>query len=129
MKTLIARTLLTLALLATVGLAVAASRPYTHTGVISQVEASANAVVIRQQIYILDKTVNIHGLPNTFPTVSNLSRGMSIGFNVVRNPKTPMRDALKILNKLPMNELRNLAKSGNVRTAIQQAARKKVIGS
>ncbi|UCE89957.1 MAG: hypothetical protein JSW10_03780 [Pseudomonadota bacterium] len=101
MKTFIARTFVTLALLATVGLAVAADRPYTHTGFISQLDATTNAVVIRKQIYVLDKTVNIHGLPKVFATVSDLSRGMDIGFNVVRNPKTGREDLIKEIWVIP----------------------------
>lgn len=101
MKTLIARTLLTLALLVTVGLAVAAGKPYAHSGVISQVEATTNAVVIRQQIYALGNTVNIHGIPKAFPTASDLRRGMNIGFNVSRNRKTGRDDLITEIWVIP----------------------------
>ena len=45
---------------------------------------------------------------------------------LVCNPKTPAIIALKLLEKLPMGELRRLAKSDNVPRAVQLAARRKV---
>ena len=46
----------------------------------------------------------------------------------MRSSVTPMKEALMLLAKLPKSDIRAFAKSGNVRTAIQQAARKKVAG-
>lgn len=46
---------------------------------------------------------------------------------LVRNPKTPLPLALKMIDRLPMTELRTLAKGG-AREAVVHAARKKVIG-
>ncbi len=46
---------------------------------------------------------------------------------LVRNPKTPLPLALRMLDRVPMTDLRALAKGG-ARDAIVHAARKKVIG-
>ncbi|MFO0594155.1 MAG: hypothetical protein U0228_02590 [Myxococcaceae bacterium] len=46
---------------------------------------------------------------------------------VVRNPKTPVPLALRALDKVPMNELKAIAKGG-ARDAIVQAARRKIAG-
>ena len=48
---------------------------------------------------------------------------------LVSNPKTPPAIAMKLLDKVPLSELRRLAKSDNTPRAIQMAARKKVTGS
>jgi hypothetical protein len=45
---------------------------------------------------------------------------------LARNPKTPTPTALKLLDKIPLNELRRLAKSAEVPRAVQVAARKRV---
>lgn len=47
---------------------------------------------------------------------------------LVRNPKTPAQIAVRLLDKLPMSELRALAKSPSVPRAVCQAARRKVTG-
>jgi len=54
------------------------------------------------------------------------TRSIAVCRNLVRNPKTPLREALMLLDKLPIGEVRALAKSGTVRAPIQQAARKKI---
>lgn len=46
---------------------------------------------------------------------------------LVRNPKTPFALALKLLDRVPLNELRALAKGG-AREQIVHAARKKLAG-
>lgn len=46
--------------------------------------------------------------------------------NLVKNPKTPMPDAVALVDKLGATDLRAIAKSGSVRMPILQAARKKV---
>jgi hypothetical protein len=45
---------------------------------------------------------------------------------LVRNPKTPSSTALKLLDRVPVGELRRLAKSGDAPRAVQVAARKRV---
>jgi len=47
---------------------------------------------------------------------------------LVRNPKTPGQIAVRLLDKLPVSELRALAKSPSVPRAVCQAARRKVTG-
>lgn len=46
---------------------------------------------------------------------------------LVRNPKTPLPLAIKLLDRVPMSDLRAIAKGG-AREQVVQAARKKVIG-
>lgn len=46
---------------------------------------------------------------------------------LVRNPKTPVPIAIRLLDHVPITELRQLAKDQHTRAPIQQAARKKVI--
>lgn len=48
-------------------------------------------------------------------------------FNLVRNPKTPVDIAVRLLPRLNLNEWRILAKAGSVRTPISAAARKLVV--
>jgi hypothetical protein len=45
---------------------------------------------------------------------------------LVRNPKTPVPTAVKLLDKLAVTDLRRLAKSNEVPRAVQAAARKRV---
>lgn len=51
-----------------------------------------------------------------------------IAIALVRNPKTPVGTAIKLLDHVGPAELRQLAKDANTRTPIQQAARRKVVG-
>ena len=55
------------------------------------------------------------------------TRSIGVCRALVRNPKTPLREALLLLEKLPMGDIRALAKSDHVKTPIQRAARKKVV--
>lgn len=89
--------------------------------------------VLKNPAITLDEVVQIAKMPAVNPDALRMiaknkdwTRSTTVCRNLVRNPKTPMREALALLGKLPMGEVRLLAKSGNVRTAIQQAARKKV---
>lgn len=47
---------------------------------------------------------------------------------LVRNPKTPVPTALKLLDSLSLSDLRLVAKDANTRPPIQAAARKKLVG-
>lgn len=47
---------------------------------------------------------------------------------LVRNPKTPLGIAVRLLDSVSPAELRQLAKDGNVRQPIQSAARKRLVG-
>jgi hypothetical protein len=51
-----------------------------------------------------------------------------IALALVRNPKTPVPSAVRLLDNVGATELRVLAKDQNARAPIQQAARKKVLG-
>ncbi len=51
-----------------------------------------------------------------------------IAIALVRNPKTPVPLAIKMLDHVAGGELRNIAKQQSVRDAIQRAARKKLLG-
>jgi hypothetical protein len=51
-----------------------------------------------------------------------------IAIALVRNPKTPVNVAIKLLDYVGAPELRQLAKDQHARTPIQHAARKKVVG-
>ena len=48
---------------------------------------------------------------------------------LVSNPKTPPTLAVKLLDRLPMSEVRRLAKSDSVVRAVQLAARKRIAGN
>ncbi len=50
-----------------------------------------------------------------------------IALALVRNPKTPVPLAIKMLNHVNANDLRQLAKGTSLRTPVLQAARKKVV--
>ena len=56
------------------------------------------------------------------------SERSDVAIALVRNPKTPVQIAIKLLDFINPNELRNIAKLGNVRDQISSAARKKVVG-
>jgi hypothetical protein len=51
-----------------------------------------------------------------------------IAIALVRNPKTPTAAAIRLLDYVSAADLRHLAKDSHTRPAVQQAARKKVIG-
>jgi hypothetical protein len=51
-----------------------------------------------------------------------------IAIALVRNPKTPVAAAIRLLEFVSAGDLRQLAKDTHTRPAVQQAARKKVIG-
>jgi hypothetical protein len=51
-----------------------------------------------------------------------------IAIGLVRNPKTPVPLAIRLLDHVGQGELRQLAKQTSVREAIARAARKKILG-
>ncbi|MEO7093447.1 MAG: hypothetical protein ABI175_09365 [Polyangiales bacterium] len=51
-----------------------------------------------------------------------------VAIALVRNPKTPVPIAVRLLDHVGITELRVIAKDDNARAPIQQAARKKVLG-
>ena len=89
--------------------------------------------VLKNPSITLDEVEQIAKMPGVNPDVLRLiarnrdwTRSTTIIRNLVRNPKTPLGDALKLMDKLPTNEIRALAKSSNVRGPIQQKARKTI---
>ncbi len=89
--------------------------------------------VIKNPAITLDEIETIAKMPSVNPDVLRMianhkewTRSATVCRNLVRNPQTPMKEALELLAKLPVSEVRVLAKGSTVRTAIQQAARKKV---
>lgn len=68
--------------------------------------------------------------PDVLHTIAkNWARSPNIVRNLIKNPKTPLPDAVALVDKLAVTDLRAIAKGGSVRMAILQAARKKVTGS
>jgi hypothetical protein len=91
--------------------------------------------VIKNPAITLDEIEQFAKMPSVNPDVLRMiaknrdwTRSTAVCRALVRNPKTPMKEALMLLKKLPKSEIRALAKSGNVRMPIQQAARKLVVG-
>jgi hypothetical protein len=89
--------------------------------------------VIKNPAITLDEIEQIAKMPSVNPEVLRMianhkewTRSATVCRNLVRNPQTPMKEALELLAKLPLSEVRALAKGSTVRTAIQQAAKKKV---
>ena len=89
--------------------------------------------VLQNPAVTLDEIEQIAKMPSVNPDALRMIAGnrewvRSIGVcrALVRNPKTPLREALTLLDKLPISDIRALAKSENVKTPIQRAARKKV---
>ncbi len=54
------------------------------------------------------------------------SRSPNVVRNLVKNPKTPLPDAIDLVEKLGVTDLRAIAKGGAVRPAVLAAARKRV---
>lgn len=65
---------------------------------------------------------------HTIASNRDWTRSASVVRNLVRNPKTPVPDALKLVEKLPMDEIRAIVKSASVKGPIQAAARKRLHG-
>jgi len=90
--------------------------------------------VLKNPAITLDEIEQIAKLPSVNPDALRMiagnrewTRAVGICRALVRNPKTPLREALMLLDNLPMSDIRALAKSGSVKMPIQRAARKKVI--
>ncbi len=87
--------------------------------------------IIQNPGLTLDEIEQFARMPGVNPDVlrsiakhKDWARSTSVMRNLVKNPKTPMKEALMLLSKLPKSDIRAMAKSSNVRTAIQTAARK-----
>ncbi len=96
-------------------------------------QKAVHPFVLKNPGITLDEVELIAKMPSVNPEALRMiaknrdwTRSTTVCRNLVRNPKTPMPDALRLLEKLPLNDIRAMAKGGNVRTPIQQAARKKI---
>jgi hypothetical protein len=90
--------------------------------------------VIKNPAIALDEIEQIAKMSSVNPDALRMiaanrdwTRSVGVCRALVRNPKTPLREALMLLDKLPKSDIRALAKSDHVKTPIQQAARKRVI--
>lgn len=95
---------------------------------------SIHPFVLKNPAITLDEVEQISKLTGVNPDVLHTiamnrdwTRSQSIVRNVVKNPKTPIMDAIALVEKLAVSDLRAIVKSGSVRGPIQTAARKKVI--
>ena len=58
--------------------------------------------------------------------VKALSKGYQVKLNLVMNPKTPVKIALKYLDLLRMKDIKKIAKSRNVSAILKMRAMKKI---
>jgi hypothetical protein len=91
--------------------------------------------VVRNAQIQLDEVVAIARMPTVNVDVLNFIAGRrewaerpEVAIALVRNPRTPVPMAIRLLERVSPSDLRALAKQSTVREAIQRAARKKVIG-
>ena len=97
---------------------------------------SIHPFVIKNPAITLDEIEAIAKLTGVNPEVlhsiaanRDWTRSANVVRNLVRNPKTPVPDAVKLVEKLPADEVRAIVKSGSVKGPIQAAARKKLHGT
>lgn len=80
-----------------------------------------------EEVEAISRMTGVH--PDVLHTIAkNWTRSPNVVRNLVKNPKTPLPDALALVEKLAVSDLRSIAKGGSVRMAILQAARRKVTG-
>lgn len=94
---------------------------------------SLHPFVIQNPAITLDEVEQIARMtsvnPDVLLTISknrDWVRSAGVVRNLVKNPKTPMPAALALLEKMPLSDIRALAKSSSVRGPIQATARKKI---
>lgn len=100
---------------------------------IKDMNKAVHPFVVKNPAITLDEIEQIAKMPSVNPDALRMiaanrdwTRSSGVCRALVKNPKTPLKEALAMLDKLPMGDVRALAKSSAVKTAIQQAARKKV---
>jgi len=87
-----------------------------------------NPAISLDEVETISRMTGVH--PDVLHTIArNWAKNANIVRNLVKNPKTPMPDALQLVEKLAATDLRAIAKGGSVRMAILQAARKRVTGA
>ncbi len=100
---------------------------------IKDVNKTVQTFLIQNPRITLDEVRYIAGFRQANPDVlatiaAHREWGQNAGIvaALVRNPKTPSSTAIKLLDRVPIGELRRLAKSGDAPRAVQVAARKRV---
>jgi hypothetical protein len=89
--------------------------------------------VVKNPSITLDEIEQIAKMPGVNPETLRIiaaslewTRSATVCRNLIFNPNCPMREALTLLSRLPQGDLRAVAKSAHIRTAIGQAARKMI---
>lgn len=92
--------------------------------------------VIQNPRITIEEIVYIAGFRQTNPEVLNMIatskewvQNSRVTAALVRNPKTPGPTAVRLLERLPMSEVRRLARAADVPRAVAQAAKKKALAS
>ncbi len=90
--------------------------------------------VVRNPKIQLDEIAHVAGLRTMAPELlafiasrREWAQRPEVALALVRNPKTPVPLAVKLVDHVPMQHLRQLAKAGAAKAPIQKAARKKVL--
>lgn len=106
-----------------------------RTAILRENNPALHAHVLRNPGLQLDEVAAFAKLRTVSPEFLKLiadrrewAQRPEIALALVRNPKTPVNVAIKLLDYVGAAELRQLAKDQHTRTPIQQAARKKVVG-
>lgn len=105
-----------------------------RTALLRDVNKTIHLFVLKNPRIGLDEVQAAAKAPNTSPDALKMiaehkewSMNAQVCTGLVRNPKTPMPLALRMLERVPVSELRAIAKGG-AREQIVHAARKKVSG-
>src|SRR5215470_11133574 len=103
--------------------------------VLRDVNKMAHGYVLRNTGLGLDEVLAIAKMTTVAPELlgsiaerRDWAQRPDIAIALVRNPKTPTAAAIRLLDFVSAADLRHLAKDSHTRPAVQQAARKKVIG-
>lgn len=101
---------------------------------VRDINKSIQQFVLQNKRITIEEVRYLAGFRQAHPEVLNIIAGnrdwvgnASVLAALVRNPKTPTPTAVKLLEKLPMAEIRRIAKSDEVPRAIVVAARKKAV--
>jgi hypothetical protein len=100
---------------------------------IRDLNKSIHPFVVKNPAITLDEIEQISRLTSVNPEVLHIiganrdwTRSSNVVRNLVKNPKMPMPDAVALVDKLAISDVRAMAKSPSVRGPIQQACRKKI---
>lgn len=92
--------------------------------------------VIQNPALTLDEVLYIAGYRQTHPEVlkriaenRDWSQNPRVTASLVCNPKTPASLAVRLLDRLPIQEIARISRSSTTPPAVQAAARRKVIGA